>query len=157
MPPYHPAFWPDTLKDRVELVLGVVGITTAVISAFTYRRNSKEARAKWLSEMYHRYNGNPDMRLVRMGLNRDGAAFAKAFQLNDEARGRADDYLSFFELVGYLYHEKLLNRGDIRMFNEPLKDVAKRPEITRQLVAWGFKQLAYPLKELGLTKNLQLE
>ena len=65
MPLYHPAFWPETLKDWVELIVAVIGIVTAVVSAFTYYRNSKEARAKWLSEMYHRYYGNPDMRIVR--------------------------------------------------------------------------------------------
>jgi hypothetical protein len=153
----QPVFLPETLKDWIELAVAVIGVLTALLSVWKYFRNSKEARVKWLSEVYQRFYGNPTMRLVRMRLDSEGGAFVRAFMEEDNIalRGQADDYLNFFEFVSYLYAQKQLGREEIMtMFREPLRDIAKHPEITQRLSGWGFEKLVGMLEGLGLASNL---
>jgi hypothetical protein len=72
----------------------------AIFSVWQYRRNSRRERTRWIYDLYRRFWEQPALRKMRERIDWGDTAFLETE--DKEELSDFDDYLNFFEFIGYL-------------------------------------------------------
>jgi hypothetical protein len=139
--------WLPALKDGAQIGAYVAGAVAALFSMWQYRRNSKRERAHWVYELYRRFWDQPTLRKMRERIDSGDTAFLE-MDAND-IPADFDDYLNFFEFIGFLWKSGELKSTEIAvMFDYSLRQIGENASIRRYLSRYGYEQLNALLDEL---------
>ena len=144
--------WPHTILKWVSFFAYMIGAAAAISSLLQYRKNSKQARIRWLLELHQRFYSEPPLAEIRILIEEGKTDFVREEQ-NLSLLANLDSYLNFFEFVGYLHLQKELDITEIKaMFDYPLQSIAKNGDVLNYVWKYGYEWLRELLKELGYPK-----
>ncbi len=139
--------WPSIVKDVAQVGAYLAGILAAHFSVWQYRRNSRRERTRWIYDLYRRFWEQPSLRKMRERIDWGDTAFLA--QEDKDALSDFDDYLNFFEFIGYLWKSGELERTEISvMFDYSLQQLGENKTIRSYLTKYGYEQLNALLDEL---------
>jgi len=138
----------QALKDWGQVAAYVVGIGAAALSYRQYRKNSARQRTLWIYDLYRRLWDQPSLRSMRLRI--DNGDLPSLDALDATQLADFDDYLNFFEFIGYLRQSKELRQGEIEtMFDYSMKQIAEIDGISSYLAKYGYEQTSALLLEMG--------
>jgi hypothetical protein len=85
----------------------VGGLVAAFLAVWTYRQNTKLARARWMKELHEKFYEQQQLKAVREQL--DGGEEEKIAKLVKDEGPEFTDYLNFFEFLAYLEESGQVN------------------------------------------------
>jgi len=139
--------WLPAAKDGAQVVAYVAGAAAALISMWQYRRNSQRERAHWIYELYRRFWDQPTLRKMRERVDAADIGFLQREE--NDVPADFDDYLNFFEFIGFLRKSGELKSNEIAvMFDYSLRQIGENSAIRRYLSRYGYEQLNALLNEL---------
>jgi hypothetical protein len=130
---------------------------SSAIAIWTYLNNSKRSRFEWLSQLFKQFYGAQNFKEIRLEIEygRDSELKRKIDGGNEKLEGQFVDYLNFFEFIGTLQRNKLLNIKEVDMlFRHPLSHLRDS-----DYVNWYIKKRYRNLKHLlvEFKKNIDKE
>ena len=139
--------WPSLLKDAAQIGAYLAGILAALFSVWQYRRNSRRERTRWIYDLYRRFWEQPSLRKMRERIDWGDTAFLE--EEDKDVLSDFDDYLNFFEFIGYLWKSGELELTEISvMFDYSLRQLGQNKIIRSYLTKYGYEQLNALLDEL---------
>jgi hypothetical protein len=139
--------WPSLLKDAAQIGAYLAGILAALFSVWQYRRNSRRERTRWIYDLYRRFWEQPSLRKMRERIDWGDTAFLE--EEDKDVLSDFDDYLNFFEFIGYLWKSGELELTEISvMFDYSLRQLGQNKIIRSYLTKYGYEQLNALLNEL---------
>jgi hypothetical protein len=139
--------WPSVVRDVAQIGAYLAGILAALFSVWQYRRNSRRERTRWIYDLYRRFWEQPSLRKMRERIDWRDTAFLE--DEDKDALSDFDDYLNFFEFIGYLWKSGELELTEISvMFDYSLRQLGENKIIRSYLTKYGYEQLNALLDEL---------
>lgn len=147
--------WHSILKDGAQIGAYLAGMGAAMFSVWQYRRNSKRERTRWTYDLYRRFWDQQSLRKMRERIDWGDTEFLDTD--DRETLSDFDDYLNFFEFIGYLSKSGELQLSEIKvMFDYSLQQIGENAFIRRYWARYGYEQLnalldelRYPVKQDG--------
>ena len=144
----------ESMKTTAEFLLAVVGILAAAVAGWTYWKNSKRERTRWLFELYQRFYEREELKPMRARIESGETGFAKE-EKDSALLEQLDDYLNFFEFIAYLHERNELKKEEVAaMFDYPLRKIARDEAVSQYLSQpeYGYEGVRELLKDLGYAK-----
>jgi hypothetical protein len=139
--------WLPSVKDSTQIGAYVAGAVAALFSMWQYSRNSKRERAHWIYELYRRFWDQPTLRKMRERIDAEDIGFLEMEE--NDVPADFDDYLNFFEFIGFLWKSGELKSTEIAvMFDYSLRQIGENAPIRKYLTRYGYEQLNALLDEL---------
>jgi hypothetical protein len=139
--------WLSLVKDVAQVGAYLAGILAAIFSVWQYRRNSRRERTRWIYDLYRRFWEQPSLRKMRERIDWGDTSFLE--EEDKDALSDFDDYLNFFEFIGYLWKSGELELAEISvMFDYSLLQLGENKIIRGYLTKYGYEQLNALLDEL---------
>lgn len=126
----NPSIW----TGLAQAIAVVVGAVAACVALFTYRRNARLERARWISNLYAKfYEEESTLKDIRDQLD-SAVPDAIVDGLVKSEPSAFTDYLNFFELMAYLEKSKQLEREDIEaLFGYYLDCLSKHRTVVKYI------------------------
>lgn len=139
----------DEVKTVSEAAFYSVGVFAAGFSAWTFRRNSRRERTRWLFDLYQRFYEKPDLQAIWRQVDEEDTSFlSEGGDLG--LRASFDALLNLFEFIAILHTRKELRRQEIAdLFAYPLAKLGADRRTRAYLLRYHYEHLTALLDELG--------
>jgi hypothetical protein len=118
-------------KEWMQPAFYFVAVVATIGSAWTYYRNSRRERAKWLFDLFQHFYEGDEHKQIRKLIESGETQFAIK-EDDDELLQRLDNYLNFFEFLDFLNSENILTKDDVsKLFDYPLRRIDQDPAIRK--------------------------
>jgi hypothetical protein len=112
-------------REWSQPVFYFVAILGTLGSVWTYLRNSKRERARWIFDLFQHFYEGGEHQKIRTKIESGQTDFADN-EDDEELLHKLDNYLNFFEFLDFLHEKRILTKDDIlRLFEYPLRQIHK--------------------------------
>lgn len=142
-------------KDWVDISFRIIAIIGAAASVYTYARNSKRERAKWLFDLFQKFYMGEEHKEIRELIESEKTAFASR-QTDPELLHKLDNFLNFFEFLYYLHERGILAKTDVdQLFGYPLARIFENAHIREYVDTpeYGYEGVRHLFKVLGYSNS----
>jgi hypothetical protein len=138
-------------REWIQPALYFVAILGTLGSVWTYVRNSKRERARWIFDLFQHFYEGDEHQKIRTKIESGQTHFAGK-EDDEDLLHRLDNYLNFFEFLDFLYERRILAKDDIlRLFEYPLGQIQQDRDLRKYTLKekHGYEGIKHLFDVLG--------